>query len=104
MKLMKFVMVAFCVTWLTGCATAAAPTAGAFFTDVKGPVHSGEGTSTAKTGQACAQNLLGLLAQGDASIDAAKKDGGIDRVTNVDHKTTTILGLYAQFCTVVHGE
>lgn len=104
MKLMKFAIIAVCAAWLTGCATAAAPTVGLWFTDVKGPVDAGEGTATAKTGQACAKNLLGLVAQGDASIEAAKEAGGIDRVTTVDHKTTSILGLYAQFCTVVYGE
>lgn len=77
---------------------------GMWFTDVKGPVDAGEGTATSKTGKACAQNFLGIFAQGDASIEAAKNDGGIDRVTTVDHETKTILGLYAQFCTVAYGE
>ncbi len=104
MKFMKIVTVLLCAAWLTGCATAAAPTAGALFTDVQGPVNSNSGTATSKQGTACAKNFLGLLAQGDASIEAAKEDGGISEVTTVDHKTKSILGLYAQFCTVVYGD
>lgn len=104
MKFMKIVTVLLCAAWLTGCATAAAPTTGLLFSDVKGPVNSNEGTATSKQGQSCASNILGLLATGDASIEAAKEDGGINKVTTVDHATKNILGLYAQFCTVAYGE
>lgn len=104
MKFMKIVTVLLCAAWLTGCATAAAPTGGVLFTDVQGPVNSNPGSATSAKGKACAKNFLGLLAQGDASIEAAKDDGGISEVTTVDHETTTILGLYAQFCTVVYGK
>lgn len=104
MRLMKFAIVVLCAAWLTGCATASAPTMGMWFTDVKGPVNSNEGTATSKQGKACASNILGLIATGDASIEAAKADGGVSKVTTVDHHSTSILGLYAQFCTVAYGE
>lgn len=103
MKLGRIVTVLFCVTVLGGCATAAAPTNGLLFTGVKGPVNSNEGTDVSSEGTACATNVLGLLAFGDASIEAAKRDGDIERVTTVDHQTTSILGLYAQFCTNAYG-
>lgn len=57
-----------------------------------------------KSGEACAQSILGLVAFGDASIEAAKNSAGIKKVATVDHKSTTILGLYGEFCTVVYGE
>jgi hypothetical protein len=104
MQLTKIFAIVLCAAWLTGCATAAAPTAGMLFTDVQGPVNSNEGSATSAQGEACAQNFLGLIAQGDASIEAAKENGGVSDVTTVDHKTKSILGLYAQFCTVVYGE
>ena len=47
---------------------------------------------------------VGLIATGDASIDAAKKHGSITKVSSVDHSSTRILGYYAKFCTVVTGE
>ena len=50
-----------------------------------------------------ATNILGLIATGDSSIDAAKKAGGIKDVSSVDHDSTSILGLFGTFCTVVKG-
>lgn len=84
--------------------------------NVRGPLQAGLSfykaplamtTATAqptKHGEACAQNFLGLIAVGDASIDTAKKNAGINKVTHVDHITGRVLGYYARFCTVVTGE
>ncbi len=62
----------------------------------------GSGAVT-KTGEACATSILGIVASGDASIDAAKQAGGINEVLSVDYKSTSVLGLYASFCTIVKG-
>lgn len=104
MKLIKITTILVCAAWLSGCAVAAAPTNGLLFTNVQGPINANEGTATSKEGKACANNILGLIASGDASIEAAKADGGISKITTVDHSSTSILGLYAQFCTVAYGE
>lgn len=104
MKLMKIATILLCAVWLGGCAVAASPTNGVLLTNVKGPINANEGTDTSKEGKSCAKNILGLVALGDASIEAAKKDGGISKITTVDHTTSRILGLYAQFCTVAYGE
>jgi hypothetical protein len=87
----------------TGCLGVATPALGVFVTDVKGPIGVGDGVGTSKTGRACAQSIMGLVAMGDASIEAAKKAGGIKKVTTVDHesKWTIVFGTY---CTVVTGE
>jgi hypothetical protein len=45
-----------------------------------------------------------MVAFGDASIAEAKRRGGITTVATVDHSSTSILGLYSRFCTVVAGE
>ena len=37
-----------------------------------------------KTGTACVNNILGFVALGDSSIEAAKKDGDITRVAYID--------------------
>ncbi len=55
-------------------------------------------------GEACATSILGVVATGDASIDTAKKNGGVAQVTAVDHHTKSILGVYAKFCTIVYGK
>lgn len=66
-----------------------------------GNVGPGQGT---KTGEACASSILGLIAVGDASLKAAKADGGITQVAHVDHDSFSILGLYASSCTIVVGQ
>ena len=87
----------------TGCLGVATPALGTLITDVKGPIGVGPGVATSKTGTACAQSILGLIAMGDASIDAAKKAGGITKVATVDHESKWTL-LFGTFCTVVRGE
>lgn len=103
MKLKQIAAVVLSASLLGGCAVAASPTTGWIYTKVQGPVATGTSSNTAKSGQACATNILGLFATGDASIDAAKKAGGISNVSSVDHDSTSILGLYATFCTLVKG-
>jgi len=62
-----------------------------------------DGKIGAKEGKACAESILGLIARGDASIEAAAKEGGITTVTTVSHHTTNMLGIIGEFCTIVHG-
>lgn len=91
--------------FFAGCAAyAVSPVTGFIYTGVKGPVDSGVQADAAKEGKACASSILGWIATGDASIDAAKKAGGIKEVSSVDFQSTSILGLYAQFCTIVRGK
>lgn len=60
--------------------------------------------SGAKTGEACAMSILGIVALGDASIDAAKQAGGITQVASIDHHSFSILGIYGTLCTEVKGQ
>ena len=76
-------------------------TAPSFVTRVEA---SGEGKAAAKTGTACSSGILGLVAWGDASIDAAKKAAGITSVHSVEYQATAVLGVvYVSACTLVHG-
>lgn len=56
-----------------------------------------------KVGQSKATNVLGLVATGDASIDAAAKSAGIKKVSHVDVKKMSVLGIFATYTTVVYG-
>ena len=47
---------------------------------------------------------MGLVAQGDASISAAKAAGGITEVAHIDYTAHSILGIVADFCTIVKGK
>ncbi len=103
MKLKFFVVLSALSMFAMGCAAAHSPVTGFLYTDVKGPIDAQAGSGT-KKGEACATSILGLVASGDASIDAAKKAGGITDVTAVDHSSNSILGIYAKFCTQVTGK
>lgn len=89
---------------MMGCASASSPVSGAWYTDVKGPITVTDAYGGTAMGQACATSILGLVATGDASLETAKKNGGVAQVTAVDHTSNSILGFYAKFCTVVYGK
>lgn len=67
--------------------------------EMAGPEKTGD-----RTGEACVSGILSLVAWGDASVDAAKKDGVVTDVESVEFKSFTILGIYSQGCTQVHGK
>ena len=100
-KLGALLVLAVCLP-LAGCMAVASPAIGVLFTDVKWQDHA-EGALGAKEGKACAQSILGLIAQGDASIEAAAKNGGIKSVNSVDHSTKNMLGIIGEYCTIVRG-
>lgn len=103
MKLVLGILI--CVSFLlTGCVTTDVGS-GCIFTSVKEGKSATSSTSARKTGIACAKNVFGAFAWGDASIDAAKKNGGIKKVSSVDRDVFTIFGsLYSKSCTVVKGK
>lgn len=62
------------------------------------------GRALVKRGVACSQDVLKLVAWGDATQAAAAKEGGITEVVGMDVDNTAILGfVYTQNCTVVYG-
>ncbi|MEZ4260394.1 MAG: TRL-like family protein [Polyangiaceae bacterium] len=91
---------------LLGCG-AGYPT-GSLYTGIQVPQMmetSGTGGKTGdKAGESCATGILGVVAFGDASLDAAKKAGGVTEVHSVEGHFTNILGIYMQGCTEVHGK
>lgn len=102
-KVRTFLALALCSGMLSGCAAGVAPVTGFIFTEVSGPLAATTGAA-ARTGTATCQSILGAVALGDCSVDAAKKNGGITTVASVDYKTRSILGVYAEVTTVVRGK
>jgi len=104
---------ALCV-FASGCVTNMFPggptPAGVISTDVKVPaqnltVATDATAGSSKVGEASASAILGLVAAGDASIDAAMKAGGIRKVHHVDHQVISFLfGAWLQDTTIVYGE
>ena len=88
---------------LTGCATSMP--VGGIYTDLKLPVTAtSDGGGTVKVGTAECMSVLALVATGDCSIEAAKKNGGITKVYHVDWEANNILGIIGKYKVVVHGE
>lgn len=106
--LLRFSVLLLTLSSLASCAAGGAlfhskAGSGSIFTDVKQPLIA-TNESGDKVGQACAHNILGIAAFGDASIAAAKMNGGIDTVVSVDEEILNILGIiYGEYCTIVTG-
>ncbi len=99
------VMTVLAVFLLTGCAAyVISPVTGGFYTDVKIPGLVGCGKEFSKVGTAEMTSILGFVAYGDASIEAAMKASGITKIHHVDYQAFSVLGIYAKFTVMVYGE
>ena len=89
---------------LSSCAIVSSPLTGVIYTDVKSPVAVTDNEGSSKVGKAEATSILGIVATGDASVDAAAKAAGISKIHHVDQKGTSILGIFAKYEVFVYGE
>lgn len=91
---------------LTGCAAGSmrSPVNGYLYTDAKAGEAGSGPMSSVNSGRACATSILGLVGTGDASISAAAANGGVTNVSHVDAEVKNILGIWAEYCTVVYGQ
>ncbi|MCJ8277324.1 MAG: TRL-like family protein [Bdellovibrionales bacterium] len=101
----KLLFVALVAAQLTGCAMVQTRAgSGALYTKVKDFTNVRYiNTKTTKTGKACATNILGMILTGDMSLDKAKQDGNIRKVSTVDIEGSSILGLYSNVCLIARG-
>lgn len=90
---------------LSGCMIVDSPIKGVLGTEVIWGDVAGKTAKadTQKQGKACAESILGLLAHGDASVRAAKENGGITEVSSVDHSARNFLNIVGEWCTLVRG-
>ena len=92
MKKMKIATLAAAVALLSSCSLTL-------------PVNATSNTVGNKVGRAKATGYLGVLwFNQDASIRNAAKNGGITKISTVDIKSTSILGLVMTYETIVTGE
>jgi hypothetical protein len=89
---------------LSSCAMVKSPLFGTLYLDVKAPHSATSNSGSSKVGTAEAQSILGLVATGDASIDAAAKSAGITKIHHIDEHSTNILGIIAKYKIYVYGE
>lgn len=102
MKKISILTLASIAALLSGCASSIPH--GAFFTDVKLPCSATANATGSKVGKSYCKSYFGVVAVGDASIEAAKANGGITKVTSVDWKAKSILGFVGEYECTVRGE
>jgi len=89
---------------VTGCMIVDTPVMGVLGSRVRwGEYAQGDDKAGQKEGKACMDTILGLVARGDASVRAAKINGGITEVSVVDHSARNFLNIVGEYCTVVRG-
>ncbi len=64
-----------------------------------GPNDIGEKSGTTK-----AVSILGLVAWGDSSVEAAAKNAGIQQIDHIDAKLFNVLWVYSEYETTVYGK
>ena len=91
---------------LTSCSPVTPAGVGVLYTDVATPLQvlDNHGKLGTKVGRSSCTAILGLVATGDASVNEAAKQGGITRITHIDQKQKSILGLFGSYEVVVYGE
>ncbi len=101
----KLMVLASAALLASGCASTNSGHIGpaGIYSNVQGPGLATDAVNSSLEGTSCASNILGMIATGDNSIETAKKNGGITKVSSVDYEASVILGLYAKVCTKVRG-
>ncbi len=93
------------VMWLAaGCAAVTrAPVTGLLYSDVTYPTMATGNPAGTRVGVACEQSVLGAFATGDASIETARKNGGITLISSVDETAESYFLVWAKHCVIVRG-
>lgn len=79
----------------------------ALFSSFKGPIDVAPSQERlgSKIGEACAMNILGLVSIGDASLETAARNGGIQRINTMSYSFMNALFiLYSRYCLIVTGD
>lgn len=87
---------------MSSCAAIGA--SGAIYTGTTSPLTATSNAIGSKVGESQTIGVLGLVAVGDGSIQTAARKAGIKKISTVDMKTTSILGVFTKITTVVTGE
>ena len=111
MRILVAVLTAsFVITCLLGCAgfpvAPVVPPQGFLFNSTEAPldVDMNKTQLGEKQGNSSTYCVLSLVAWGDASTQAAAKDGGLTQINHLDYKMLNVLGLFSQFTTTAYGE
>lgn len=106
-RLVKSLLCLLAVVFMAGCMIApVVPPTGAIFNNTRVPLDVDfEKTEYGpKTGAASTNCILGLIAWGDASAEAAAKNGDITTIEYLDYEYMNVLYIYQRFTTIAHGK
>lgn len=101
-KLMILVAVVAIALVMGSCASVG--TVGSLYTGVTIPHAVTSNTVGSKVGTATCAGVLGIVAVGDAGVNKAAKQAGITKISHVDVKTVSVLGIFTTQTYFVYGE
>jgi len=99
MKKLFIAAVAACGLCLASCGSV-----GAIYTDYVAAGTATSNTLGTKVGTADHTSILGLVAIGNSGIEKAAREAGIKKVSHVDVRQFSILGIFSKVTTYVYGE
>ena len=99
-NLLNLIFASLVVMSLSGCAMGLV---GIIYTDTSLPVAATSNKVGTKVGEAYATSVLGLVATGDAGVNAAAKNGNLTTISHVDMHTMSVLGIYTKVTCYVYG-
>ena len=104
MKKIAMFVAAMAVVVLSGCASVVPR--GMISSDMTLPITANSNMKGSKVGRASCTSIMGFVASGDASIDAAMRNGKIKKVSHVDWKVKSDipLGIKTVYTTIVYGD
>jgi len=85
-----------------GCALSYHPLVGMIYTDNQGPLLVTANQEGSRIGTATSKMIFGVC-YGDSTIETAAQNGNITKITAVDTDITSVLGIYVEYKTIVHG-
>ena len=106
MRYVLLLVLAVVCVGVVGCySTPIMPPTGWVYSEFKAPLDPNlEKTTLGKPGVALTTSILGMVALGDCSIEAAAKNGNLKTINYADYEYYNILGIYQKFTVKVYGE
>lgn len=88
-----------------GCLSAPFQPPTGLVTVQKAPLSTdGNWKTGTKKGESSSMSILGLVAVGDCSVDAAAKAGGLEKIHYADYGYKNFFGIYQSATVIVYGE
>ena len=90
------------ISIFSGCAVR--PNQALIYSNTTTPVNATSNTGVKRGVSDECVNILGIVASGDCSINSAKKNGQISKVSTVDWRGINVLNVYSRGNTIITGE